>query len=205
MKGNLIGIAVLTAIVIFAIVDPSLLNMNCCGPSVPVLEEELKERGFTDNCAELCDSKELVEYCAHYFGKGEYKIIDLNKNKIENDIFKINDQKWPACESRIYCFLYTPCRRLGSTQEEIVKQCAELLCHAYLNKYGGNAEYASEAVLDKIKISSNPTECNFLEIYNKEDWHKRFFPENVCEVEKEKEEEVKEVEEKEESSEENEI
>ncbi|MCK4429187.1 MAG: hypothetical protein KAU95_02335 [Candidatus Aenigmarchaeota archaeon] len=168
------------------------MPINLLNSFNPVEPSEVITQSFTPVCETLCDEAGLFEYCAYYFGKGDSEIIDLNKNGRENDIIEIGNQHWSACESRVYCFLHHPCKRLGSTQKEVIERCSKLLCNRYLDKYSGNATLASKAVLDKIKISSNPTECNFFDVPERDNWHKRFFPENVCEIEKEIEEEEKE-------------
>jgi len=147
-------------------------------PSLVVSDTTIRE--FQKRCNNLCEGKALIDYCTYYFGKNEVGLIDLDKNKVEN-LLGVSKRNWPACEDRVYCFLYVPCKKLGNTSTEIIQNCAKLLCQNYLEKYNGNVEYANEAVLRHIRISTNLTECNFSEIPEENNWHKKFFPENVCE------------------------
>ncbi len=150
--------------------------------SMPSVEDELQERGFSAECKEYCDNRQVVEYCSHYFGKDEVSKIDLNKNAIENDLLYIGAQKWPACESRVYCFLHTPCMRVGKTQREVIEECANLLCDSYMDKYDNSEPDSTDAVLTDITISSDETECEFVNVLDKDNWFEKYFPNDVCGV-----------------------
>ena len=128
----------------------------------------------------MCEDKNLIGYCTYYFGKNKLGITDLNEDNQKNSLVLVGAQNWPACESRIYCFLTVPCKKLGSTQSEVMEQCAKLLCQNYLENES-NITLASKAVLKEIIESDNLNECNFVSIPDKNNWHRRFFPEYVCE------------------------
>ncbi len=157
----------------------SLVWMDIEGPWPTIDSQEMRQM-FSDTCDSSCKNKELLKYCTHYSGD-EWEGAFFNDNEIPNELIKVGNQKWPACESRVYCFLYTPCKRLGATQEEVMKKCADLLCNSLLKKYDGNFTFASKELLEKIKESDNLSRCNLSTIPDKDNWYKRFFPENVCE------------------------
>ena len=151
---------------------PIPLKTGGCLPS-----ESQKKQIFLDSCKYNC-ANNIGWYCFK-----SYNGDDWNSNGVRNEIVKLNNagEYLYACEDRIYCFLTVPCKKLGNTSTEIIQNCAKLLCQNYLEKYNGNVEYANEAVLRHIRISTNLTECNFSEIPEENNWHKKFFPENVCE------------------------
>jgi len=136
------------------------------------MSENIPNLNFKRKCNELCE-KDPLGYCTYYF-EGN----DFNKNRIHNELIYVGLYSWPACEDRVYCFLYMPCKKLGSSASgTIMKKCAELLCNNYLKKYEGDKSLATKEVLDKIKTGS----CDFSSVLDEDNWHKEFFPENVCE------------------------
>jgi len=136
------------------------------------MSENIPNLNFKRKCNELCENDPLG-YCTYYFEDN-----DFNKNRIPNELIYVGLYHWPACEDRVYCFLYVPCKKLESSASgTIMEKCAELLCNNYLKKYEGDKSLATKEVLDKIKTGS----CDFSSVLDEDNWHKEFFPENVCE------------------------
>jgi len=180
-KHGFIGL-IFTAGIILILFIPISANNVCVPPLSKLIKSEIEYNYwyFEGRCNELCEDKNLIGYCTYYFGKNKSGITDLNEDNQKNSLVLVGAQNWPACESRIYCFLTVPCKKLGSTQSEVMEQCAKLLCQNYLENES-NITLASKAVLKEIIESDNLNECNFVSIPDKNNWHRRFFPEYVCE------------------------
>ena len=147
---------------------------ECNESRLKYFEEENLFRNFQDTCGDYCKNTNSLEYCTYYF-----KYNNWNRNNQTNELVDVGYLNWDACESRIYCFLIYPCeKRFGKIP---IEGCSKALCEKYLEKYNGDVALASKEIRSLITETGNSTKCNLNEIPEISNWHKRYFPENVCE------------------------
>ena len=126
---------------------------------------DLSIKEFLSACESYCNDVNSIEYCKYY-----YSSDDWDKNGIKNEMTSVGTYEWPTCENRVYCFLVSPCERLGSGMKTI-ENCKNILCQTYLEKYDGNVQYANEDLFDTIDIGSI---CDVSTIEEKENWYQVF-------------------------------
>ena len=143
---------------------------------------ELEIREFVENCKDYCTENSSLRYCTEYFGKDiSVSRVDWDGDGEENELIKIGgDIKYNVCEDRIYCFHIIPCERFG---ENPIEGCAEQLCQEGYRKYG-SISLASGYVINRLDLM--PTKdmvckINMDKLPDELNWHKTYFPENVCE------------------------
>ena len=139
--------------------------------SMPNPSEQIEKRKFLENCETYCQS-DLIEYCRYY-----YPGDDWDKDGIKHELIEVGQYKWPTCEDRVYCFLVSPCDKVGSGLNAI-KRCRELLCGTYLEKYSGDVTLANESLWDDINF---PNVCDLSSIEGTpDDWYQIVFKSIGC-------------------------
>ncbi len=118
---------------------------------IPNPNEQMDVRAFLDKCEEFCEDRTTLKYCTYY-----YPGRDWNKNGKKDELIKVGDYNWYACEDRIYCFLVVPCEKRFGSGKKAIETCKELLCQTYNEKYG-DLSYCDKALNYTIKVSSSTT------------------------------------------------
>jgi len=142
----------------------------------------VEKREFKNKCSGLCEYISSLDYCRYYFEKDiSDNRVDWDRDGEENELIKIGgDIKYNVCEDRIYCFHIIPCERFG---ENPIEGCAEQLCQEGYRKYG-SISLASDYVINELDLMpTKDMECkiNMDKLPDELNWHKTYFPENVCE------------------------
>ena len=185
-KVKLIKVIFITIIIFILILPFPLLYLdylNCQNQLfIPQTSPELKMRELIERCEEYCKKSSSLDYCTNYFGKDmPVARVDWDGDGEENELIKIRGNiNYNVCEDRIYCFHIIPCERFG---ENPIEGCAEQLCQEGYRKYG-SISLASDYVINRLDLM--PTKdmvckINMDKLPDELNWHKTYFPENVCE------------------------
>jgi hypothetical protein len=158
------GLALETTIILIVISILALLTINLILIFIipNEIEKPLAKREFLFKCEVLCKDVESLEYCRYYW-EGD----DWNGNGIKSEIIEVGPYKWYACEDRIYCFLLVPCEDRFGSGLKVMKKCRELLCKAYLEKFGGNKTIATKVLLNSVGFSAKCSKDKFNKVLSK--------------------------------------
>ena len=90
---------------------------------------------FKTECQDYCTNQLYQSFCSHYWQDTKKNaVMDWDGDKQVNK--PIDFGSYTTCESRIYCFLVTPCPGLGSGGIDTMQTCRDLLCQDFTSKYG---------------------------------------------------------------------
>jgi len=161
----------LIILLVVAAVVISLILYFMRKETIEPLRKGMEKTKFKQQCEMYCNDVSSLEYCRYYWNGN-----DWNQNGIKGELIKVEESpyKWMTCEDRVYCFLYTYCDRFGRGINAMEK-CRELLCQTYLEKYNGDVDAATQALLDDISFSTSCSMVNNPNVPSIENWYERVF------------------------------
>jgi hypothetical protein len=171
-QATLETIIMLVVLLVLAGVMISLILTTLKPPSAP--ERVISKQEFLSKCENYCnDPNRIAEYCRLYWNGN-----DWNENKIPNEIIQVGPYNWYTCEDRIYCFLVSPCERLGSGLD-LMRKCRDILCGLYMEKYE-DEDKATEKLLQDISFSRKCTIVESEKVPEEDDWYTKVFKEGCA-------------------------